>query len=162
MKREKPKRKHDRRKLIMENEKQTYDLLVEINERLKRVEETLAKKPKLKEVLEISPPDNHEEIDWSKLKDKEFTQETDLTNLWNATLAAIAKKISKPSFETWIKSTKVHSLQDNVLIVTAKNEFARDWLEERYSSLITDTLYEITRKELSVKFKEKEDSMQNN
>ena len=55
-------------------------------------------------------------------------------------LANIEKKISKPSFETWLKSTKAHSLQGDTLTVTAPNEFARDWLEERYSHLISDVL----------------------
>jgi len=39
-----------------------------------------------------------------------------------------------------------------LLIITAPNEFARDWLEERYSQLIAGILYEITGEELSVKF----------
>ncbi|MFL6517365.1 MAG: chromosomal replication initiator protein DnaA, partial [Bacillus sp. (in: firmicutes)] len=59
---------------------------------------------------------------------------------------------SKPSFDTWLKSTKAHSLQGDLLIITAPNEFARDWLEERYSQLIAGILYEITGEELSVKF----------
>ncbi len=75
-----------------------------------------------------------------------------IADLWNASLANIEKKISKPSFDTWLKSTKAHSLQGNLLVITAPNEFARDWLEERYSQLISGILYEITGEELSVKF----------
>jgi chromosomal replication initiator protein len=75
-----------------------------------------------------------------------------IADLWHAALAHIEKKISKPSFDTWLKSTKAHSLQGNLLVITAPNEFARDWLEERYSQLISGILYEITGEELSVKF----------
>ncbi|WP_342433758.1 chromosomal replication initiator protein DnaA [Neobacillus sp. FSL H8-0543] len=75
-----------------------------------------------------------------------------IADLWNAALANIEKKISKPSYDTWLKSTKAHSLQGNLLVVTAPNEFARDWLEERYSQLISGILYDITGEELSVKF----------
>lgn len=75
-----------------------------------------------------------------------------IADLWNNALAKIEKKISKPSFDTWLKSTKAHSLQGDVLTITAPNEFARDWLEERYSQLISGILYEITGEELSVKF----------
>lgn len=67
-------------------------------------------------------------------------------------MATIETKISKPSFETWLKSTKAHSLQGDTLTITAPNEFARDWLEERYSQLISGILYEITGEELIVKF----------
>ncbi|MHC0039378.1 chromosomal replication initiator protein DnaA [Pseudoneobacillus sp. C159] len=75
-----------------------------------------------------------------------------IADLWNAALSNIEKKISKPSFDTWLKSTKAHSLQGDLLIITAPNEFARDWLEERYSSLISTILAEITGEELFVKF----------
>lgn len=75
-----------------------------------------------------------------------------IADLWNGALANIEKKISKPSFDTWLKSTKAHSLQGDILTVTAPNEFARDWLEERYSQLIAGILYELTGEELFVKF----------
>ncbi|WP_338450430.1 chromosomal replication initiator protein DnaA [Niallia oryzisoli] len=75
-----------------------------------------------------------------------------ITDLWNSILANVEKKVSKPSFDTWLKATKAHSLQGDSLVVTAPNEFARDWLEERYSPLITGVLYEITGEEFTVKF----------
>ncbi|WP_108672281.1 chromosomal replication initiator protein DnaA [Peribacillus acanthi] len=72
--------------------------------------------------------------------------------LWSQALKEIEKKISKPSFETWLKSTKAHTLQGDTLTVTAPNEFARDWLEERYAPLISGVLYDVTGEELTVKF----------
>ncbi|WP_026584873.1 chromosomal replication initiator protein DnaA [Bacillus sp. J33] len=75
-----------------------------------------------------------------------------IADLWNNTLANIEKKISKPSFDTWLKSTKAHALQGDTLVIKAPNEFARDWLEERYSQLISGILYDITGEELGVKF----------
>ncbi|WP_174734646.1 chromosomal replication initiator protein DnaA [Mesobacillus harenae] len=75
-----------------------------------------------------------------------------IADLWNKALANIEKKISKPSYDTWLKSTKAHSLQGDTLTITAPNEFARDWLEERYSQLIAGILDEITGEELSVRF----------
>lgn len=75
-----------------------------------------------------------------------------ILDLWNQALAQIEKKLSKPSFETWMKSTKAHSLQGDTLTITAPNEFARDWLESRYLHLIADTIYELTGEELSIKF----------
>lgn len=75
-----------------------------------------------------------------------------IADLWNNTLANIESKVSKPSYDTWLKATKAHSLQGDTLTITAPNEFARDWLEERYSHLISGILYEITGEELGVKF----------
>ncbi|WP_349409011.1 chromosomal replication initiator protein DnaA [Pseudalkalibacillus sp. SCS-8] len=75
-----------------------------------------------------------------------------ITDLWNKALGEIEKKLSKPSFETWLKSTTAHSLQNDTLVITAPNEFARDWLESRYSNLISETLDNITGTKLTVKF----------
>jgi chromosomal replication initiator protein len=83
---------------------------------------------------------------------KEGMELENIADLWNKALSIIEKKISKPSFETWLKSTKAHSLQGDTFIVSVPNDFARDWLEGRYVHLISGVLYEITGEELSVKF----------
>lgn len=75
-----------------------------------------------------------------------------ITDLWNEALALIEQKLSKPSYETWLKSTTAHSLQDDTLVITAPNEFARDWLESRYAGIIKEILLEVTGSELNVKF----------
>lgn len=72
--------------------------------------------------------------------------------LWNATLDQMKEKISKPSFETWLKATKAHSLDEDTLTIIAPNEFARDWLENQYQTLIKETLVEVTGSELKTKF----------
>jgi chromosomal replication initiator protein len=75
-----------------------------------------------------------------------------ISDLWTKALGEIEKKLSKPSFETWLKSTKAHSLQSDTLTITAPNEFARDWLESRYLHLIAETIYDLTGAELNIKF----------
>ncbi|MEH7237914.1 chromosomal replication initiator protein DnaA [Bacillus sp. JJ1562] len=75
-----------------------------------------------------------------------------IADLWAKALQEIEKKLSKPSFETWLKSTKAHALQKDTLIITAPNEFARDWLESRYLHLIAETIYDLTGAELGIKF----------
>lgn len=75
-----------------------------------------------------------------------------IEELWIAALSKIEKKISKPSFDTWLKSTEAKELNGDTLIVNVPNEFARDWLEGRYTKLITDILLELTGAELTAKF----------
>jgi chromosomal replication initiator protein len=75
-----------------------------------------------------------------------------LNDLWTQTLGVIQKKLSKPSFDTWLKATQAHSLKGDQLIIIAPNEFARDWLESRYLSLISETIYDLTGSELTIKF----------
>ena len=75
-----------------------------------------------------------------------------IEQLWNETLKVIEAKLSKPSFETWLKSTSADSYSDNVLIISAPNEFARDWLEMHYYSLIKDTIKDLTGSGIDVNF----------
>ncbi|QKS69595.1 chromosomal replication initiator protein DnaA [Paenalkalicoccus suaedae] len=77
-----------------------------------------------------------------------------LNDLWEQALLKIEEKVSKPSYDTWFKFTKADSIDQssNTITVIAPNEFARDWLENRYFNIITDTLQELTGAELEAKF----------
>ncbi|WP_240376325.1 chromosomal replication initiator protein DnaA [Bacillus piscicola] len=75
-----------------------------------------------------------------------------ISDLWDQTLEVMQKKVSKPSYETWLKFTKASEIQEDVIIITAPNEFARDWLENRYSTFISETLEDITGAKLQIKF----------
>ncbi|HLU20974.1 chromosomal replication initiator protein DnaA [Lederbergia graminis] len=75
-----------------------------------------------------------------------------IADLWERVLSKVEKKVSKPSFDTWLKNTKAHALKKDTMIITAPNEFARDWLEGQYTQLISGLLYEIIGEQLDVKF----------
>lgn len=75
-----------------------------------------------------------------------------IDDLWGKTLNVIEKKISKPSFETWLKSTKAIALNKNTLIVEAPNDFAREWLDGNYKEILTEILYELIGENMSLKF----------
>lgn len=75
-----------------------------------------------------------------------------LVTLWKRVLDIIETKLSKPSFETWLQSTKISSLENDTLTIVAPNDFARDWLESRYSPLIQDTVFEVVGEKLKIKF----------
>lgn len=75
-----------------------------------------------------------------------------LKDLWAKSLKIIENKISKPSFDTWLRETKVHTLEDNELTIIAPSEFTRDWLESKYHSIIADAVYDVTGTSLNIKF----------
>ncbi len=74
-----------------------------------------------------------------------------ISDLWDKALQEMEAKVSKPSFDTWLKATKAEIIQDDTITITAPNEFARDWLENRYIKFIGETLQDITGAELKVK-----------
>ena len=78
--------------------------------------------------------------------------EKELLEIWQATLDEIATKMSKPSFETWLKTTRPVSLNDNTLIISVPNDFTKDWLQGRYTQLITETLQSVANKNYQIHF----------
>lgn len=72
--------------------------------------------------------------------------------IWEETLKTIKSKLSKPSFDTWLKSTEAVSMDNDTIVVQAPNEFSREWLESRYVELIKDTLYQVTQQKFEVRF----------
>ncbi|NMA89800.1 MAG: chromosomal replication initiator protein DnaA [Amphibacillus sp.] len=75
-----------------------------------------------------------------------------IDDLWARTLNNIRQKVANESFETWFKNTKAHHLDNDQLVVSAPNEFARHWLENRYTELISDAIFEVTGAKLNTHF----------
>lgn len=75
-----------------------------------------------------------------------------LEELWGEVLSKVEQKISKPSFETWLKSTKLISYGDENVTIAAPNSFAKDWLENHYVHLITGILSELTGEDRIIQF----------
>ncbi|QMV42192.1 chromosomal replication initiator protein DnaA [Cohnella cholangitidis] len=72
--------------------------------------------------------------------------------VWQQVLSVIQTKLSKPSFDTWFKATKASFLNDNVVVVTAPTTFAVEWLETRYTKLVSSTLSDYIGRTVDVKF----------
>ena len=75
-----------------------------------------------------------------------------LTEIWRSVLSEVEKSLSKPSFETWLKSTKPLSFQDNTMVVEVPNDFARDWLQNHYRKTITSAIEKISQYECDIHF----------
>ena len=64
----------------------------------------------------------------------------------------VEDKVSIPSFETWLKSTKLMSYGDENVTIAVPNSFAKDWLENHYVHLITGILSELTGEDRLIHF----------
>lgn len=85
-------------------------------------------------------------------KEGTLIEDTHIQELWARALEHIQDKLSKPSYETWLQATEAVDWRDDTLIISAPNEFARDWLESRYAHLVRDTLQEVTGSVIGVQF----------
>lgn len=75
-----------------------------------------------------------------------------LTETWQAILAQLETNLSKPSFDTWLKSTYLSSIDNDQLTVVVPNEFAQDWLKKHYYSIIKEKATTVLNKEVAINF----------
>ncbi|WP_375340770.1 chromosomal replication initiator protein DnaA [Okeania sp. SIO2C9] len=69
--------------------------------------------------------------------------EISLDNLWNQVLERLQLQLSRPTFETWIKTANVQQLENNCLVICTPNPFARNWLQKYYIKTIADVVHDI-------------------
>lgn len=61
-------------------------------------------------------------------------------SLWQAVLGEIELTVSRASFVTWFKNTRLLRHKDNKLVIGVPNVFIKQQLERKYNQLIVDTL----------------------
>lgn len=74
------------------------------------------------------------------------------SELWQQILSIIQTKLSKPSFDTWFKATKALTFTENSIVISAPTTFAVEWLESRYTKLVSSTVFEFLGRQVDVKF----------
>jgi chromosomal replication initiator protein len=76
----------------------------------------------------------------------------DAKQVWRAALGELQVSLSPANFETWLKDTALVDVDGDRFSVAAPNGFAKDWLENRYRSLIAQTLARIVGYSVNVEF----------
>lgn len=61
-------------------------------------------------------------------------------NLWQTVLGEIELTVSRGSYVTWFKNTRLMRHKDNVIVIGVPNVFIKQQLERKYSQLIMDSL----------------------
>jgi chromosomal replication initiator protein len=76
----------------------------------------------------------------------------DAKQVWRAALGELQVSLSPANYETWLKDTALVDVDGDRFRVAAPNGFAKDWLENRYRSLIAQTLARIVGYSVNVEF----------
>lgn len=64
----------------------------------------------------------------------------DNKQLWETALSEIEVDVSKANFNTWFKDTFIFKQEDGLVYVGVPNQFVKDWLQNKYHSLILKIL----------------------
>ncbi len=76
----------------------------------------------------------------------------DAKQVWRAALGELQVSLSPANFETWLRDTRLVDVDDQRFRISVPNGFAKDWLESRYRSLISQTLARIVGYSVQVEF----------
>lgn len=81
-----------------------------------------------------------------------MTPSHDLNIIWNSVLDIVKSELNTPSFKTWFEHTEPLELTDDgVFVVGVQNEFARSWLEERYSQRLSAALRQVIGADVTIR-----------
>ncbi|ACK41342.1 MULTISPECIES: chromosomal replication initiator protein DnaA [Dictyoglomus] len=85
----------------------------------------------------------------------------DIKSIWEEALSYLSLEISRPGFETWIKTLKPLTLEGSKIVLQTPNKFSKDWLEEYYLPLIEEVIRKVTQKDFKVEIlaEEKEENI---
>jgi len=74
------------------------------------------------------------------------------TQIWEEVIEQIQKRVSKPSYETWLKDTKLERIDQDTAVIQVPNPFIQNWLQKHYSDLLQEIFYEVTGNLLNCQF----------
>lgn len=63
-----------------------------------------------------------------------------LTLIWNEARAHLRGQVNDATFRLWFERTVPVSLADDVFVLGVPNDFAREWVETRFSGIVRDAL----------------------
>jgi chromosomal replication initiator protein len=76
----------------------------------------------------------------------------DAKQVWRAALGELQVSLSPANYETWLRDTQLVDVDEQRFRIAVPNGFAKDWLESRYRSLISQTLARIVGYSVQVEF----------
>jgi len=80
------------------------------------------------------------------------TEHIDVKKLWDDALVKIELSITPANFKTWFRDTYILTLEDGTATLAVPSVFVRDWLQDKFQSMILKTLRDITPYVRSVEY----------
>jgi chromosomal replication initiator protein len=72
--------------------------------------------------------------------------------IWSQVQEELRFQLAKRTYDMWLKNTSVLSADGNTFRIGVPSKLAKDWLEDRFSGLIQETLQAVTGSEVDIDF----------
>lgn len=71
---------------------------------------------------------------------------------WKATLGELELQMTKATFTTWLKDARLLTFDEDEFVVGVRNDYAKDWLDNRLAGTVHNTLSTIVGRPVAVRF----------
>lgn len=71
---------------------------------------------------------------------------------WKATLGELELQMTKATFNTWLKDARLLTCEDDEFVIGVRNDYAKDWLDNRLRDTILRTLSTIVGGKMKIRF----------
>ncbi len=72
--------------------------------------------------------------------------------VWTATLAELELQMTRATFDSWLRDTRVSEASNGVLVVEVRNQYGVEWLEGRLRPVIERTLNHVAGQQIEIEF----------
>jgi chromosomal replication initiator protein len=76
-----------------------------------------------------------------------------MENIWLAAQSNIAKVLTPQTFDTWIRPVTFQSFKNNAIVLEVPNKFVKEWVEEKYQSMIQEAICSLAGFKFQIEFK---------
>ncbi len=76
----------------------------------------------------------------------------DVSTIWNQTLGALKETTNQQTYQTWFEPIRFIKADETSIVLGAPNKFFKNWVEEHYADIITDSLHKVANKKYSLEF----------
>lgn len=71
---------------------------------------------------------------------------------WKSTLGELELQMTRATFNTWLKGTRVIDSKEDEFVIGVRNDFAKDWLENRLQDTVLRTLTAVLGRQINLRF----------
>ena len=87
-----------------------------------------------------------------RLARRKGRREVNQDQIWSQVQEELRFQLAKRTYDMWLKNTSVVSADGNTFRIGVPSKLAKDWLEDRFSGLIQETLQAVTGSEVDIDF----------
>ncbi len=76
----------------------------------------------------------------------------EINKIWQKILEIISQKMGESTFELWFSPIKLLDIKNSEVFIEVPNRFFKDWIEDNFPSIISDSFYQITGHQVEVRY----------